>query len=413
MNCRKCKKTIDDDSVFCKYCGTKQEAKQIKRQRPNGSGTARRRGRTWTAIYTKSHKAESGKISPVTITLGGFPSRTAALDFIPVLKASVKIPSEERNSVLKVAQGAPTIIDALKVIDGYRKKSAAEEITFKTLYDKWFPFYEQICKDKSTMSGHKASLAHYKDIWHIPFSQLCADDFQDAIDACPRGKKTKHNMHQLAKRMYEYAIGRKIVPANYAEYIYINDDGTARRAALKPEHVEMIRQQIGKYKYAEYIYCLSYLGFRPNEMLQLTKDAYHNKDGVEYLVGGFKTAAGTDRAVTIAPQISSIIKDLIAAPGLYIFPGPDGEMIDDEYLREKIFYPLLNYLNIQPIPDKEHPSVYTPYSCRHYFSNLLKDAKGADKDKAALIGHSDYNTTVRVYQSEDLKAMQAITNSFT
>jgi integrase len=77
-----------------------------------------------------------------------------------------------------------------------------------------------------------------------------------------------------------------------------------------------------------------------------------------------------------------------------------------------VFYPLLAHLGIQQTPEAGPPAELVPYSCRHFFSNLLKDAKGADKDKAALMGHSDYETTKRVYQSEDLQAMQRITNSF-
>lgn len=411
MNCRKCKKTIDDDSIFCKYCGIRQEVKRSRRQRPNGAGTAHKRAKTWTAVYTAGYEIRDGKHIPDSVTLGGFSTKTAALDFIPVLKAAHKIPKDERNKALRIAKLSPTIAEALKSIELYKRKSPTDQITFKALYERWFPFYEQRC-DKSTMSGHRAALAYFKDLWSVPFASLSADDLQDCIDACPKGRRTQENMKSLGKRLYEYAIGRAIVDRDYASYVYISKEGNKPRPALKPEHVELIRQQIGKYPYAEYVYCLCYLGHRPNEMLKLMKDAYHNDDGVEYLIGGFKTAAGTDRAVTLAPQIAPIIRKLVAAPGVYIFPGPDGEMIDDEYLREKIFYPLLAHLGIQDLPTKEKPASYVPYSCRHFFSNLLKYAQGADKDKAALMGHSDYDTTVRIYQSEDLKAMQKITNSF-
>lgn len=411
MLCRKCKKQIDDDSVFCKYCGVRQEIKRSRRQRPNGAGTAVPRGKSWTAVYNVTYVVDDGRHDQDKITLGGFSTKRAALEFIPVLKSSAKIPKDERNKALRLAKDMPTVTDALLSIENYKRKSTTPEITFKALYERWYPFYEQRC-DRSTMNGHRAALAYFRELWGAPFASLSADDLQDCIDACPKGRRTQENMKSLGKRLYEYAIGRAIVDRDYASYVYISKEGNKPRPALKPEHVELIRQQIGKYPLAEYAYCLCYLGHRPNEMLQLTKDAYHNDNGVEYLIGGFKTAAGTDRAVTLAPQIAPLIRRLVQAPGAYIFPGPDGEMIDDEYFREKIFYPLLAHLGIQQLPDKEHPAIYVPYSCRHFFANLLKDAPGAEKDKAALIGHSDYETTVRVYQSEDLKAMQKITNSF-
>ena len=55
---------------------------------------------------------------------------------------------------------------------------------------------------------------------------------------------------------------------------------------------------------------------------------------------------------------------------------------------------------------------YVPYSCRHTFSNMLANVAGADKDKAALIGHEDYTTTKKMYQSAEIENLLRITNQF-
>lgn len=408
MNCRKCSRELPSDAIYCCYCGVKQEATKRASKRSNGSGWVFRRGKTWTAGIVVAYD-ESGAAD--RITLGGFQTKSAALEFVPVLKASGRIAKKERNGVLRQARLQSTIEEALFVVKSHKKNATADTTTFRELYDRWYPFYEPRI-DKSTMNGHRAAMSYFKDLWAVPFSQLSADDLQDCIDACPKGKRTRENMKSLGKRLYEFAIGRKLATVNCADYVYIPKETERRRAPLSAAQVEKIRQQIGKYPMADYVYCLCYLGFRPNEMLQLEKDAFRQQDGVDFLVGGFKTAAGTDRAVTIAPQIRDIINRRMAAPGVLLFPGPDGEQIDDEYFREKVFYPLLAHLGIQQIPETGKPAEFVPYSCRHFFSNLLKDAKGADKDKAALMGHSDYETTKRAYQSEDLQAMQKITNSF-
>ena len=39
---------------------------------------------------------------------------------------------------------------------------------------------------------------------------------------------------------------------------------------------------------------------------------------------------------------------------------------------------------------------------------MLKDVPGSDKDKAGLIGHEDYRTTKKHYQSVELDALKAI-----
>lgn len=411
MPCRKCKKDLPDGAVFCCWCGVKQEVKRTGRTRPNGAGTAYKEGRTWRAVFVSGYSPNAaGKLTPDQITLGGFPTKSAALDFVPVLKAARVIPSSERNAVLREAR-TQSITEALLFVEQARRKSPTDSITFSALYDRWYPFYEPRV-GKSTMAGHRSGYAYFKELHNLPFAHLTADDLQDCIDACPRGRDTMENMKSLAKRLYEYAIGRNIVSTNFALYIYINKEGGQRREALPAYAVDMIHSLIGKIPYVEYVFCLCYLGFRPNEMLTLTKDALRTSNGVEYLVGGFKTEAGTDRAVTISPKIAPIIHRLAQSSSPYFFPGPDGEPMTDEFLREKVFYPLMERIGLQSIPQPGERARYVPYSCRHFFANLLKDASGSDKDKAALIGHSDYETTVRVYQSEDLLAMKRITDSF-
>lgn len=313
--------------------------------------------------------------------------------------------------MLDTALRMATPAEGIAHIRSWTAVNAPSAITVKVLYDRWFEFYEPRA-DKSTMNGHRAAFAYIRDLHGYNFSDITADDLQECIDNCPRGRRTQENIRQLAKRLYEYAIGRLIVSVNCAEYLYIPRGGSSPRAALTKQHMDAIRGQIGLWPYADYVYCLAYLGFRPNEMLMLEKDAYHVDNGIPYLIGGFKTPAGTDRIVTIPPRIQPIIDRLIAAPGDYIFPGPDGKRMTDGYLREKVFYPLLDHLGIQSIPEEGERAQYVPYSCRHFFSNLLKDAQGAEKDKAALMGHTDYDTTIRNYQSADLESLRRITDFF-
>ena len=84
--------------------------------------------------------------------------------------------------------------------------------------------------------------------------------------------------------------------------------------------------------------------------------------------------------------------------------------MDDKWFRDRYFYPLLADLGLQPMPDKEHPAVFVPYSCRHTFANLLKNVEGAGKDKASLIGHTDYAFTEKRYQSAEFEKLLDIVN---
>ena len=381
MNCRKCDRLIPDGSAFCNHCGAKQTAPQrSRRQRANGEGSAYKRGKTWTAVVVVGwHTTEDGKAIPDKRYKGGFATKKEALAYVPVLR-------------------------------DWKSRNPDADITLKDLFDRWEPYYEERI-GASTMNGHRAALKHLKDLWNVRFASIGIDDMQECVDNCGRGRRTKENIKSLLMQLYKYANSRHIVEYNDAQYIYCGEDDTKTRPAFTADQLEKIRLSIGKYPFAEYVYCMCYLGFRPNEMLQLQRGAYHKtSSGIEYLVGGFKTEAGTDRIVTISPKIAPIIRQLVASDRIYLFPKEDGSRMDDAHFREKVFYPFMAWLGIQPIPDDEHPAVYKPYSCRHTFANLLKTAQGADTEKAALMGHTDYSMTKEYQSANDITLLSSITN---
>ena len=174
------------------------------------------------------------------------------------------------------------------------------------------------------------------------------------------------------------------------------DEGLAKTIEYFKERLEKIRKAVGKEPYADYVYFMCYTGFRPNEMLSLKKDAYKKDKNV--LIGGFKTEAGKDRTVPVSAKIAPILAQRMASESKFIFSRPDGTMMDDEHFRKYCFVPLMKKLGIEG---------KVPYSCRHTFANLLKNVRGSDTDKAALIGHSDASMT-KYYQSPDYESLQAI-----
>ena len=384
MLCRKCNGIIPDGSNFCNLCGAKQQlavSPKKSRKRANGEGSVYKDKITgkWIAAYVEGYVlTDQGKSRPVRRVKKGLSTKAEAQAFIPKLKEGVTSQTDQN-------------------------------ITFQGLYNRFAEQHEERVS-KSTMDCYKAAFKHYKELWHIRFLGLGIDDLQNCVDECPAGRRTKENMKALGTLMYKYAKSRKLKTDNFAQYIYVGNEQKGTRPSFTMEQVELIKNAIGKIPGADYTYCMIYTGYRPNEMLGLTRESYHKEGDIEYLVGGFKSEAGTDRIITISPKIKALILPLIMKANPYVFPRMDGARMTDDYFRTEVFYPLLAALGIQDIPDKDHPAYYVPYSCRHTFSNLLKAAKGDEKDKSSLMGHTDPKMT-RQYQDSKLPELKAITDA--
>ena len=344
------------------------------RTRANGMGTSFKRGRTWTARVVIGWKtAEDGHATPVYRSKGGFQTKREALAYCPEL---------------------------------FKAPKPKVSMTMHDIYTAWLPTHESKV-GKSTMDCYKAAWKHFAPIHYMPFADIDLDDLQECVDDCPNGKRTKENMKALAGLLMKYALPRHQTDMNYAEYIHTGNEKKGTRPAFSRDQIKLIDEQIGITPHAEDVLCLIYTGMRPSELFALTKDDY--RDGILY--GGIKTEAGRNRAIPVSEKIRWIIEQRVTNCNGFLFPKDDGTQMTAKYFRDTYFYPVLFAAGIQPLPTKDHPATWTPYSCRHAFANLLKDAPGSDKDKAALMGHTEYRTTQKHYQTATLEALKNIINS--
>ena len=395
MNCAKCKRSFQDDAVFCPYCGKKQAVLQRKtrtKSRGNGTGCAyySAKYRYWVAQVVDDYRDPSDLSKqriPVKKTKGGFKRREDALAYCAKLK---------------------------------EQKALAPEVflTLKEVYDQWEPWYEPRV-DASTIAGYRAAFHYYGSLYTKRITEITAANLQACMDACPRGKRTHQNMKVVAGLIWKYAMDKHIVTQVESANLYTGKGKSVKREALTDIEVEKIRKSIGSERYAEYIYCLAYLGFRPGELLELRKDQVIEHEGRLFIIEGKKTDAGRNRTVPVHKKIEDIIRIRLYIPGTdLIFPQYQFtkaskkkpvplflgfRQMSDNYLREGVFKPICARLGIA--------DGKVPYAARHTFSNKLKGAAGADIDKARLIGHSDYTFTQTKYQTTDLDELKAVVDS--
>ena len=394
MNCPKCKKPSPPDASFCPYCGKNLSPSGKKRRaksRGNGTGCAYWDPihRYWVAQVIDGYRRPEDKTKqmiPVKKTKAGFKRREDALAYCKTLR-------DEKPDV--------------------------HNETLLQIYEAWEPWYSPRI-DASTMAGYRAAFKYYGSLNNERIVDITAGDLQQCMDACPRGKRTHQNMKVVAGLIWKYARDKHIVSQVESDNLFTGRGHSVKREALTDIEVEKVRQSIGSIRYAEYIYALCYLGYRPGEMLELRKDQVIEHKGRLFLIEGKKTDAGRNRTVPVHQKIEDIVRARLMIPGTdlvfpqYVFDRPNKKNdqnpplvafkeMTDNYLRSMVFKPMMAQLGIA--------EGKVPYAARHTFSNKLKKAAGDAIDKAALMGHSSYTFTQTNYQSTDDDERLAIVDS--
>ncbi len=375
MECIKCKAPLPDGALFCPMCGKKQIVQQHTgrtKSRGNGTGSVYKRGDKWVAAITLGYRIENDKKKRVVAKKSGFRTKKEALEYLPALKGQQK-----------------------------REK----DITWQQLYDLWLPTHRA---GKSTINCYKAAVRYFSSVDFSKLKDIEIDDLQECLDDCPKGKRTRENMKALAGLLYKYAVPRGYASLNLAQYLIVSGESSVSRSSFSAEQLEQIHRAVGVIPYADYIYCMCYLGFRPSEFLALDVKDYDRQN--KTLTGGAKTEAGKNRIVTISPKIQPIIdrltRDRIAGA---LFCNENGGAFAYNKFRDDIFYPVLEQVGIDnPMENGRHK--LSPHTCRHTFATLMKNVDAAEKDKMELIGHASAEM-LRYYQDVNLEDLRAITNS--
>lgn len=377
--CVKCSGQLPEGAKYCPWCGKKQEREKTHRKRGNGQGTV--------------IQLPNGKYKAVVVT-GYFTDENG---------------KRKRHTRSQTCERKKDAVAAIPKLLADPKKQTKKSITFKELYDQWLPTHRA---GKSTIDCYKAAIKHFSPVWGLKMADIDVDDLQECLDACPHGKRTKENMRAVCGLVYKYGIPRKAIPdnLNLAPFLLIDGEATTRREAFTDIEIEKIKKACGIVPHAKDIYCLIYTGFRPSEFLALTADSYDKARNC--LIGGGKTKAGTNRAVTISPKIEAFIRDS-AASGGFLFPDDKGSQWGLKDFTENAFYPALDAIGIEnPIVEvgggkKRHR--LTPHSCRHTFATLMKRVPGAAKDKQELIGHASAEMLM-YYEDSTLEDKRKITD---
>lgn len=363
MNCKKCRKEIPDESVYCMWCGKKiQQAERIKR-RANGTGTVYKmngvRTRPWRAVVSDGKRR---------INVGCYATQTEALKAIAVY--------EPRGS------------------------SVRDDMTLEQVYSSWIETKADSLS-ASSVDGYSAAWKHLAPLHDICIAAIRAQDYQRIVDSL-KNKKSRSSCSKvkiLVSQLCRWAMQNDILDKNYGEFITLPAEKKSdAKMIFTDEEISRLWENESD-PVVKIILVMIYTGMRINELFALKPSDVHLDEQitaerrVSYFIGGEKTEAGRDRVIVIHSRILPIVRKWMALGGKYLLTNANGGMIDDRNWRTRSYYPTLERLGIERV---------SPHKARHTFATRGAKAGIPQTVLQNLLGHAKYDTTADYYTHVDI-----------
>lgn len=347
MECIKCKKEIPAGSVFCCWCGKRQEAAPKKAlKRANGTGTVYklqgRRTRPWVAAKGKT-------------IIGYFDKKTAALE-------------------------------ALARLQG-RSIDEIYNWTFKQVYEAWKDEHFRDIGVKGTESYERAYDV-FEPLHDRKFRELRTADYQAIMD---KYRDKSHSLlskfKQLATQMSQWGVRQELITTNFASFIKLPENVKKEKEIFSKEDIQKLEADGSQA--AKLTLMMVYTGMRIGELFGLRTENVHET----YVIGGEKTEAGRNRIIPIRSEGRKYFAEFKRrAKGDLLISGYDGQKLIANF-RNRDFYPLLERLGI---------SKKTPHATRHTFASWAVANNIKPELLQKMLGHADYSTTANIYEHFDI-----------
>lgn len=354
MLCRKCKREIPDDAVYCPYCRIKQAAcAHNVKSRGNGTGT----------IY----KLPNGKYK-VEVVLGYY------------MDGKTK-KKRRRTKVYEKKKDALAGIPLLKTAPEHKKSPTLYDLYETYTRTKKFDRLSKSQRDKMGFAWNRM-----KSIQLIKISELTIETMQQTIDSSAKTYYPARDMKVLLSHLYTTAIQRGDESHNRAEYVELPEAPTAKRQVFsETDLAKLWDDYYGQcpsgsteaHEFTGYILMLIYTGMRVGELYRLNMGSFHIDE--HYLIGGEKTEAGRDREIPIGESILPVIKHFY---DVGVFPLKNIWKFYDD------FNDTLKRLGIRALPAQ---------TCRHTYFTLMAHNKVHPALIAAMGGHAQYETAIDNY----------------
>lgn len=356
MECVKCKKQIEDDSVFCRFCGKKQVSERKYKKRANNTGTVYKRqgnlARPWLAKKNN-------------VYIGAFKTRGEAQ------KALERITDVEIN-------------------DKYN-------MTFAQVYERWEAERKREISDKM-LKNYQLAYRQCATLHPMKMRKILRSDYQAAIIALEmqgKSKSTCNKLRVLLGQLGRWAMEEGITITNPAEDLNTVAKQKSAREAFSEDEIKKIKES--KLHAADIALILISCGCRPGELFSVPLVNCRE----DHFIGGSKTEAGKNRVIPIGPDGIEAYKKIrakaISDKKQFLIDGYSGKNKTAPNYTKRDWKELMEEIGVTGM---------TPHCCRHTFITRAIRSGMDLPTLEAIVGHVDRETT-RIYthlQAADLVA---------
>lgn len=322
-DCIKCSKSIPAGAPFCPWCGTSQTVQKKKpvRKRGNGTGTAIKRGRTWTARVVLGYTAApDGTLRAKYATKGGFRTKADALAYCPSLFMS----RPETSPTLMHYWNVYERTDLPKLSDS---KQQAYEIAWRKI----------------------------EKLHHIKMDVFDVSVLRTEVDKVASSYYTVRDIKVLLTHLFRLAAADGYANKDLPSFINLPKLNETKREPFTPdEQASLWRAYESGTPYVDYVLLMIYTGMMPGEVLNMTVDMVDLENKV-IRGAGKKTSVRKSSPVVLPDCILPLLSSMIEGKNGKVFP-----------LHEKNFYShyydALSLAGVRKLP---------PYSCRHTTATAL------------------------------------------
>lgn len=277
--------------------------------------------------------------------------------------------------------------DAIIALAEYNKNPYdidARNITFEEVFQKWSEVKFKKVKRPSRVA-YTANFNKCQELHKMKFRDLRKTHFQGCIDRHREGAPSiLPKLKQLFGQMTRYALENDIVDKDYTQHLDVDVEGRKPkgRTIFTTEEIERLWESLYKVPNVDIVLILIYTGMRITELCNIRRANINLAD--RYIVGGIKTAAGTDRVIPISKKIIPLIENRLRnTPSGYLIYNKWGQKMNKDTFATNYMKPMMAELGMKHIA----------HECRHTCISMLNSKNVNPVVIKRIVGHANSDVT--------------------